>query len=197
MRRPKEKIKKLRKKVVEMRAQGATYEEIRRKCGVSPSTISKWVKGRDLKKYCKICGETDPLKLEEHHPDKINRPDYTITLCANCHSKLHRELSKKAKKIKNQRNISQQNSSTQIFSNTSGQLQTSTISADTYKTLNVSSPYIQIDPQIVEKAIKLSLITTGGWLIGKALWEDSNENPFIRLLTGGFGLFLLWLSFKS
>lgn len=38
---------------------------------------------------CLFCGEMDFMVLEEHHPDKEKMPNFTITLCANCHRKLH------------------------------------------------------------------------------------------------------------
>ncbi len=77
MRRKKEQVKKLRVKVIEDVKNGLTYEEIRRKRGVSPSTISQWTKGKDLKRYCRQCGETDPKKLEKHHPNKKESPEHT------------------------------------------------------------------------------------------------------------------------
>lgn len=93
MRRKNELIKKMRVKVIEDIKNGLTYEEIRKKRGVSPSTISKWTKGKDLKRYCKSCGESDPRKLEKHHPNKKESPEHTVTLCANCHSKITRKQS--------------------------------------------------------------------------------------------------------
>jgi len=62
---------------VEARKRGMTYEEIRRKYGVSVNTISKLVKGKSLVRYCAKCGETNPEKLQEHHPDSVNRPSET------------------------------------------------------------------------------------------------------------------------
>lgn len=38
---------------------------------------------------CLICGEIDFTVLEEHHPDKEKMPDFKITLCGNCHNRLH------------------------------------------------------------------------------------------------------------
>lgn len=38
---------------------------------------------------CLFCGDIDWRHLEEHHPDKIKLPDFTVTLCANCHADLH------------------------------------------------------------------------------------------------------------
>jgi len=86
MRKRKELMNKLRVNILEDKKNGLTYEEIRKKRGASPSTISKLTKGKDLSRFCQKCGETDPQKLEEHHLDKEHQPGYTITLCANCHS---------------------------------------------------------------------------------------------------------------
>ena len=98
MRRKDEQMKKLRVKVIEDIKNSLTYEEIRKKRGVSPSTISKWTKGKDLKRYCKSCGETDPKKLEKHHPNKNESPEHTVNLCANCHSKItRRQLSDRSR----------------------------------------------------------------------------------------------------
>lgn len=41
---------------------------------------------------CIVCGESDPLYLEDHHPDKKNKPKYTIPLCANHHRALMRGM---------------------------------------------------------------------------------------------------------
>ena len=38
---------------------------------------------------CLFCNDIDLRVLEEHHIDKEKLPDFTITLCANCHRKLH------------------------------------------------------------------------------------------------------------
>jgi|GEM_PF-1069673 len=98
MRRRKKHMEKLKLKVIEDKRNGLTYEEIRTKRGVSPSTISQLTKGKNLSKFCKMCGENDPKKLEEHHPDKEQYPNHTVALCANCHSKITRnKLSEKRK----------------------------------------------------------------------------------------------------
>lgn len=98
MRRKNGKINKLKVKVIEDMKNGLTYEEIRRKRGVSPSTIAKWTKDKDLTRYCQDCGETDPVKLEEHHPNKKEYPNSTVPLCANCHSKITRKQLKERRK---------------------------------------------------------------------------------------------------
>ena len=38
---------------------------------------------------CLFCGELDFAVFREHHPDKEKMPDFTITLCANCHEREH------------------------------------------------------------------------------------------------------------
>ena len=91
MRRRSESMDKLRVKILQDWRDGLTYEKIERKRGVSSRTIANLVKGKDLKRFCQYCGETDPEKLEEHHLDRTNRPNETITLCASCHSKATRK----------------------------------------------------------------------------------------------------------
>ena len=39
--------------------------------------------------HCLICGSLDWTVLQEHHIDKKKMEDFTVTLCANCHQKLH------------------------------------------------------------------------------------------------------------
>jgi len=91
MRRRTEQAKKLRVKILEDRRNGLTYDEIEQNRGVSSRTIANLVKGKDPKRFCGMCAETDPQKLEEHHPDRENYPKVTRTLCASCHSKVTRE----------------------------------------------------------------------------------------------------------
>ena len=47
---------------------------------------------REIKKglgFCLICGTIDPIVLIEHHVFGRKSDEITITLCANCHQKLH------------------------------------------------------------------------------------------------------------
>ena len=81
---------KLRVKILEDYSAGLTYSEIQRKRGASSRTIANLVKGKDLRRFCQMCGETDQEKLEEHHPNKTMQPNETVTLCASCHSKVTR-----------------------------------------------------------------------------------------------------------
>jgi phage terminase large subunit GpA-like protein len=105
MRRRTELAKKLRVKIMGDRRNGLTYEEIQQKRGVSSRTIADLVKGTDLRRFCQQCGETDPEKLEMHHPDRTNFPDDTITLCASCHSKVTREQQRQTNRGKKNRQI--------------------------------------------------------------------------------------------
>lgn len=91
MRRRSELMNKLRVKILQDWKNGLTYKKIERKRGVSSRTIANLVGGKDLKRFCQHCGETDAEKLEEHHADRMNRPNETVTLCASCHSKTTRK----------------------------------------------------------------------------------------------------------
>jgi len=93
-------LKRRRLKIIEARKEGATYIELQKRFGVSPNYLSKLFKGKDINKYCELCGENDPKVLEKHHPDKENRPDYWIWLCSNCHSKVTRKQAKQRAKQK-------------------------------------------------------------------------------------------------
>ncbi len=92
MRRRKEEARRIRVKILQYRKDGMTYREIEQKAGASSATIARILNGvEDPKRFCKICGETDPEKLEEHHPDRTNQPGVTETLCGSCHAKITRE----------------------------------------------------------------------------------------------------------
>jgi len=100
MRRRNELMDKLRVRILQGRKDGLTYEQIQTKTGASSRTIANLVKGKDPRRFCIRCGETDPQKLEQHHPDRVNRPNETATLCANCHSTATREQQRKTNREK-------------------------------------------------------------------------------------------------
>jgi len=100
MRRRNELMDKLRVKILQDRRDGLTSEQIQARRGASSRTIANLVKGKDPRRFCIRCGETDPQKLEQHHPDRVNRPNETVTLCANCHSTVTRELQRKTNREK-------------------------------------------------------------------------------------------------
>lgn len=104
MRRRTELARQMRVRILKDRRNGLTYEEIQRKRKVSSRTIANLVQGKDPKRFCEMCAETDPQKLEEHHPDRENYPNVTRTLCASCHSKVTRE-EQRTKKGQAQRKV--------------------------------------------------------------------------------------------
>lgn len=91
MRRKKKQMESLKVKVLEDRRDGLTYKQIENKRGVSSRTIANLLKGGDPQRFCGVCAETNPEKLEEHHIDRVNRPNETITLCANHHGEISRK----------------------------------------------------------------------------------------------------------
>ena len=109
MRRRNEIMDKLRVKILQDRKDGLTYEEIQRKRGVSSRTVANLVKGKDPQRFCQQCGETDPEKLQEHHPDKDNFPTQTVTLCASCHSKITREQQRNRDRENKVESVTQEN----------------------------------------------------------------------------------------
>ena len=178
MRRRREQATKLRVKILEDRKAGLTYEEIERKRGVSSRTIANLVKGKDPKKYCNECGETDPEKLQEHHPDKVNDPDRTMTLCASCHSKVTREEQRKRTK-KTQKNLvgSETNlpDTLQIKQNPPSQAQPA---------------YTQIEPvppEVWRWLGKYGLYSSGGIALAEAIC-DKRLPPWFRWFLGISGL---------
>ena len=46
-------------------------------------------RARKTSGMCLLCGEIDWLVLEEHHVDPVKLPKFKISLCANCHKKIH------------------------------------------------------------------------------------------------------------
>lgn len=100
MRKHKKQVEKLRVKILEAKRAGLTYEAIHTKTGASSRTIANLVKGKDITRFCTSCGETDVQKLHEHHPDKANRPNETVTLCANCHAAVTRVQQRERNKEK-------------------------------------------------------------------------------------------------
>ncbi len=100
MRKRKKEAEKLRVRILQAAKDGLTYEQIHERTGASSSTIARIVKGKDLSRFCTSCGQTDAEKLHEHHPDKLNRPSETVTLCANCHAAITREQQRKRSREK-------------------------------------------------------------------------------------------------
>jgi len=192
MRRKNEQIKKLRVKVIEDRKNGFTYEDIRKKRGVSPSTIAKWTQGKDLKRYCKLCGETDPEKLEEHHPDKERFPNYTVTLCANCHSKITRK--QLLERRKRQEKVTIPKTAEALPPKVD---RTPVSTRPTITPLNPanSSSSRQFTPEEQRQIIKWGSFAAGGVAIGEAIF-DKRLPWWVRLIIGGGSGLAFWLGGK-
>lgn len=77
MRRRKKQMERLRVKILEDRRNGLTYKRIESKRGVSSRTIRSVIKKGDPKRSCGVSAVTDPEMLNNHHPDRKNRPKDT------------------------------------------------------------------------------------------------------------------------
>ena len=178
MRRRREQATKLRVKILEDRKAGLTYEEIERKRGVSSRTIANLVKGKDPKKYCNECGETDPEKLQEHHPDKVNDPDRTMTLCASCHSKVTREEQRERAKETQKKLVDSQTTVTDILQTKQN------------PPTEAQPGYTQMEPvppEVWRWLGKYGLYSSGGIALAEAIC-DKRLPPWFRWFLGIGGL---------
>jgi len=205
MRRKNSGAKKLKLKILEARKNGMKYEEIRRKYGVSPNMISNLVKGKCLAKYRVKCGETAPEKLEEHHPDRVNRPTETEVLCANCHSRVHRikRRERKGDKKHDQPTITAAHASTLSAERLLPPPGPQKHLCSPGQTPN-PVPKFPVDLNAIRVALAIYGMAQGADQLADALWrkqqssgppsqgQSSYWNDFLdRLLEGGSGVFLL------
>jgi hypothetical protein len=73
-------------KIVELYKSGLTFRQLQKRYHKSPNSIAKLVKGIEVK--CAVCGKPrGKVRFHAHHPDRVNRPDYTIPLCPSCRAK--------------------------------------------------------------------------------------------------------------
>lgn len=73
-------------KIVQLYRSGWSYKPLQRYYHRSPNYITRLVQGIEVK--CTMCGRPKgKVRFHAHHPDRINRPDYTIPLCPSCHAK--------------------------------------------------------------------------------------------------------------
>jgi len=192
MRRTKEGMKKLRIKIIKLKGKGLTVEEIRRKTGASPNTICKILKNFKGR-YCQKCGETNPEVLEEHHPDKINQPDFTITLCANCHEEITRkQLRERSKKKEKEENVTQVNSNLPATTKTQQENITQVFNLPTATVQKLPKTYIQpLSPEETQKG----LLLVGG-IAGILESLNPDRKPFEKFLLFVGGAIFLWQSLK-
>lgn len=73
-------------KIIELYEAGHSYRQLQKRYSLSPRDIARLVKGIEVK--CTFCGKSKgKVRFHAHHPDKVNRPNYTIPLCPSCHAK--------------------------------------------------------------------------------------------------------------
>ena len=73
-------------KIVELYKSGWSFRQLQKRYHKSPNYIAKLVKGIEV--VCMACGKPKgKVRFHAHHPDRVNRPDYTIPLCPSCHAK--------------------------------------------------------------------------------------------------------------
>lgn len=210
MRRTNRVATRTRLKILEARKKGMTYEEIRRRYGVSHNTISRLTKGKSIPRYCARCRETTPEKLEEHHPDKMNHPTETIDLCANCHSEIHRKKSRPRKQQREQNPPTLGNPSVPTASiptppGLSGPQQHRYGFAQSTNYV----PELPINPDTLRLGLALYSMDLGRQGLWDALWPRqtpngstfqeqtlSLDNFLSRVIDGGAATFFLWLGAK-
>ena len=73
-------------RIVELYKSGWSFKKLQKRYHKSPNYIAKLVKGTEV--ICTACGKPKgKICFHAHHPDRINRPNYTIPLCPSCHAK--------------------------------------------------------------------------------------------------------------
>jgi len=84
-------IKERNEKIIELYKQGYSYRQICKRYKVSPNTVRKLTEKIQVK--CFSCGKIKGAreKFQQHHPDKINRPNYTVPVCVKCHQKITKQ----------------------------------------------------------------------------------------------------------
>lgn len=73
-------------RIVEQYKGGWSYRQLQKRYHLSPNHIARLVQGIEVK--CAACGKPKgKVRFHAHHPDRVNRPDYTVPLCPSCHAK--------------------------------------------------------------------------------------------------------------
>ncbi len=78
-------------RIVELYKSGWSFRQLQKRYHRSPNYIAKLVRGIEV--TCAACGKPKgKVHFHAHHPDRLNRPDYTIPLCPSCHAKEEAKL---------------------------------------------------------------------------------------------------------
>jgi hypothetical protein len=92
-------------KIVDLYKRGWSFRPLQKSYHKSPNYISKLVKGIEVK--CASCGKPKGKgRFHTYHPDRVNRPDYTIPLCPSCYAKQEMKL-RREKEEKSQAPLSE------------------------------------------------------------------------------------------
>ncbi len=80
-------------KIVERYKSGLSFRQLQDRYHKSPNYIAKLVKGIEV--ICTACCKPKgKVRFHAHHPDRVNRPDFTIPLCPSCHAKEEAKIRK-------------------------------------------------------------------------------------------------------
>ena len=72
-------------RIVGLYRSGWSYRQLQNHYHCSPNYIARLVQGIEVE--CAMCGKPKgKVRFHAHHPDRLNRPDYTIPLCPSCHA---------------------------------------------------------------------------------------------------------------
>ena len=78
-------------KIMELYKNGWSFRQLQKRYHRSPNYIARLVQGIEV--TCTACGKPKgKVRFHSHHPDRINRPDYTIPFCPSCHAKEEAKL---------------------------------------------------------------------------------------------------------
>ena len=83
-------------RIVELYKRDLSFRKLQEQYHRSPNNIAQLVKGINV--VCSSCGKPKcKVRFHAHHPDRINQPDYTISLCPSCHAKEEARLRQEKK----------------------------------------------------------------------------------------------------
>ncbi len=78
-------------RIMELYKSGQSFRKLQKRYHRSPNYITRLVKGIEV--TCSACGKPKgKVRFHAHHPDRFNRPDYTIPLCPSCYAKEEAKL---------------------------------------------------------------------------------------------------------
>jgi len=85
-------------RIIELYKTGWSFRQLQKRYHRSPNYIARLVQGIEV--TCTACGKPKgKVRFHAHHPDRLNRPDYTIPLCPSCHAKEEAKLRRKKENI--------------------------------------------------------------------------------------------------